>query len=217
MIEDVNLEGIAGERERLKLHIEGTIATKQRVAEQCADVILEAATVVARALASGRKILLCGNGGSAADCQHIAAELVSVLTQDFLRPGLPAIAMTTDSSILTASANDFGYAGIFERQTQALGCAGDVLIGISTSGRSENVTRAMRYANANGIATIALTGEAGADMAQLATVAIRVPSQCVQHIQEAHIMIGHIICDLAERAVFPALIPATVSALAVAG
>lgn len=202
---------------RVRLHIEGTIATKQRVAGECSAAILEAATLVARAFAGGHKILLCGNGGSAADCQHIAAELVSVLTQDFIRPGLPAIAMTTDSSILTASANDFGYAGIFERQTQALGRPGDVLIGISTSGRSENVIRAMRYANSHGIATIALTGGTGGGMAELASVAITVPSGCVQHIQESHIMIGHIICDLAERAVFPELIPATGSVSAVAG
>src|SRR4029079_11750360 len=135
-------------------------------------------------------------GGSAADCQHLAAEMVSVLNQSFVRPGLAAIAMTTDSSILTASANDFGFDGIFERQVQALGKAGDVVVGISTSGNSENVARALSYAASNGMRTVSLTGASGGRISEIAEIAIRVPSTTVQHIQEAHITIGHILCDL---------------------
>src|SRR5579864_8948213 len=147
----------------------------------------------------GHKILVCGNGGSAADAHHIAAEFVSVLSQGFLRPGLGAIALTTDTSVLTASANDFGYAGVFERQVQALGRPGDVVIGISTSGNSENVLRAVSYARAHHMCTIALTGAAGGKLAKAAQAALRVPSTVTQFIQESHIMLGHILCDLVEQ------------------
>src|SRR5262245_23956916 len=128
----------------IRQHMLNSAEVKKRVAEECLSAIKQVALLLADCLANGNKILLCGNGGSAADSQHIAAEFVSVLTQDFLRPGLPAIALTTDSSILTASANDFGFAGIFERQVQALGKAGDVIIAISTSGNSENCLRALQ-------------------------------------------------------------------------
>jgi phosphoheptose isomerase len=192
-----------GAAERLRRHLLGSIAAKQRVLEECEPAILAAASAIASSLAAGGKLLLCGNGGSAADCQHIAAELVSVLDQAFLRPGLAAIAMTTDSSILTASANDFGFGGIFERQVQALGRAGDVVLGISTSGNSENVVRALGCAATGGMRTIALTGAAGGRVAAAAEIAIRVPSPSVQHIQEAHLTIGHILCDLVERTLFP--------------
>jgi D-sedoheptulose 7-phosphate isomerase len=192
----------AGATELVRAHILGSISTKQRLLDECSADILAAAARITASLGSGGKLLLCGNGGSAADCQHIAAELVSVLTQDFLRPGLPAIALTTDSSILTASANDFGFDGIFERQVQALGRPGDVVIGISTSGNSANVLRALRYAAGNGMSTIALIGASGGKMGALAEIAIRVPSASVQHIQESHIAIGHILCALAERTLF---------------
>src|SRR5262249_96111 len=150
------------------------------------EAILEAARRITESLRGGGKAMLCGNGGSAADCQHIAAEFVSVLTLDFLRPALPAIALTTDSSILTASANDFGFTGAFPRQAQALGRPGDVLIGISTSGNSENVVQALRYAASHGMCAIALTGENGGRAAEHAEIAIRAPSSVTQHIQEAH-------------------------------
>lgn len=188
---------------RVRSHVMASIETKERVLEQCVDQIVAAAELMARVLVGKNKVMLCGNGGSAADSQHIAAELVSVLNQEFLRPGLSAIALTTDSSILTASANDFGFDGIFERQVQALGLAGDVLVGISTSGNSENVIRAMKYAVANNIHTIALVGHDGGKLAQLADHAIIVPSNSVQNIQEAHITIGHIVCGLAESIIFP--------------
>jgi D-sedoheptulose 7-phosphate isomerase len=125
------------------------------------------------------------------------------LNQSFPRPGLAAIALTTDSSILTASANDFGYAGVFERQVQALGKPGDVVVGISTSGGSENVVRARCYTAWNGMRTIGLTGAAGGRIAETSDIGIRVPSACVQDIEESHITIGTILCDLVERTLFP--------------
>jgi D-sedoheptulose 7-phosphate isomerase len=195
-------EGLTADaRARIRTHLLASIDAKRRVLEDCEGDILAAAALIADGLRRGNKLLLCGNGGSAADCQHIAAELVSVLNQSFLRPGLAAIALTTDSSILTASANDFGYEGVFERQTQALGRPGDVLLGISTSGNSENVLRAVRYAAAHEMHSICLTGPSG-KMPELAEVAIRVPNAIVQHIQECHITIGHILCDLIEQALF---------------
>jgi phosphoheptose isomerase len=188
-------------RERLRAHVAESIATKQRLLSACENEILDAAARIAASLRAGGKLLLCGNGGSAADCQHIAAELVSVLTRDNPRPGLAAIALTTDSSFLTASANDFGFEGIFERQVQALGRPGDVVLGISTSGDSGNVLRAIHYARSHAMPAIALTGEDGGKLRGEADICIRVPSRVVTHIQESHLMIGHIICDLVERAV----------------
>ena len=132
--------------------------------------------------APGRKLLFCGNGGSASDCQHIAAEFVSVLTQQFLRPGLPAIALTTESSILTASANDFGFEGVFARQVQALGTPGDVLIGMSTSGNSVNVIRALEYARAHGMKTAGFTVcLRRRDMVPVCDVCLRVPSAVTRY------------------------------------
>lgn len=191
-----------GATQLLRNHLLTSIETKQQVLETCEADILAAASRITSSLRGGGKVLLCGNGGSAADCQHIAAELVSVLTQDFVRPGLPAIALTTDSSILTASANDFGFAGVFERQVQALARPGDVVIGISTSGNSENTLRALHFAGAHGIHTIALTGASGGKMAAAAEIAIRIPSQSAAHIQEAQITVGHILCAIVERSLF---------------
>jgi len=187
----------------LRTHLLGSIETMHGVLETCEADILAACAEIAASLRGGGKLLLCGNGGSAADCQHIAAEFVSVLTQDFLRPGLPAIALTTDSSVLTASANDFGYAGIFERQVQALGRPGDVVIGISTSGNSENVLRALAYGRSHQMKGIALTGAGGGKMATVGDIIICIPSSIVQHIQEAHITVGHVLCASVERSLFP--------------
>src|SRR4051812_25840174 len=127
-----------GASELLRGHLLTSIETRQQILKTCEADILAAAARITSSLRDGGKLLLCGNGGSAADCQHIAAELVVRLTHDFVRPGLPAIALTTDTSMLTAGANDFGFAHVFERQVQALGRPGDVLIAISTSGDSEN-------------------------------------------------------------------------------
>jgi D-sedoheptulose 7-phosphate isomerase len=181
----------------------GSAAVKREVAERCLDAIVAAAHLIAQALRTEGKLLLCGNGGSAADCQHMAGELVNRLTADFPRPALPAIALTTDTSVLTAYANDFGFEGVFERQVQALGRRGDVLLAISTSGGSPNVVRAVGAARAIGMRTVALIG-AGGRLKDLADVAIAVPSTSTQHIQEAHLTIEHLLCHLVERDLFPA-------------
>jgi D-sedoheptulose 7-phosphate isomerase len=185
---------------RARQHIETSIATKQKLLESNLAPLLEAARVMGACLAAGHKILLCGNGGSAADAQHIAAEFVSVLDHQRPRPPLAAIALTTDTSFLTASANDFGFAGVFERQVQALGRPGDVLIAISTSGNSENVLRAVLHARTSQIHTIALTGEGESRLAAAAEIVLQAPSNVTQFIQESHIMMGHILCDLVEPA-----------------
>jgi len=174
---------------------------KLRIAESCGSQILEAARAISGCFASGGKLLLCGNGGSAADCQHMAAELMSRLDASFDRPGLPAIALTTDTSFLTAYANDFGYEGAFAHQVAALGRAEDVLVAISTSGRSDNIVRALEQARALGMTRIALTG-AGGRLASLCDVVIAVPDESTQHVQEAHLAVEHVLCDLVEIELF---------------
>lgn len=190
---------IADAIERIERHIESSIETKRKLLEGGVQPLLRAAEAMRNALAAGNKILVCGNGGSASDAQHIAAELVVVLSQEFQRPGLAAIALTTDSSILTASANDFGFAHIFERQVQALGRPGDVLIGISTSGNSENVLRAIEYARSHEMGAIAMTGCSESKLAEAAEIVLRAPSHLTRFVQETHIMMGHILCELVER------------------
>lgn len=174
---------------------------KKLVAERCVDSILAAADLLASTFRSGGKILLCGNGGSAADCQHMATEFVSRLTKDFERPALAAIALTTDTSFLTAFSNDCGFDGIFERQVEALGKPGDALIGISTSGSSPNVICAVEAAKKAGMRTLVLTGQDGR-LPAISDIAIAVPSTDTQHIQEAHLTIEHILCYLVERYLF---------------
>jgi D-sedoheptulose 7-phosphate isomerase len=163
--------------------------------------ILQAADLIANSFQAGGKLLLCGNGGSAADCQHVAAEFTSRLSADYVRPGLPAIALTTDTSFLTAYANDFDFAGVFSRQVEALGKPGDVLVGISTSGNSKNVIQATEMARLMQIRTIGLTG-VGGQLAQKVDVCISIPSQNTQHIQETHLAVEHILCHLVERLLF---------------
>ncbi len=174
----------------------------RRAADGCGAAIVAAAASIAASFRSGGKLLLCGNGGSAADCQHMAAEFVSRLVRDRDRPALPAIALTTDTSLLTAFANDVSFDGVFSRQVEALGRAGDVLIAISTSGNSVNVLRAVEAAQAAGMTTIALTG-AGGKLAAVADVTIAVPAASTQHIQETHLAIEHALAELVEGAVFP--------------
>ena len=183
-------------------HLQESAKVKSESASTCGPSIEAAITMVSASFESGGKLLLCGNGGSAGDCQHIAAEFTSVLCQDFPRPGLPAIALTTDSSFLTARGNDYGFDGIFARLVEALGKRNDVLIGISTSGNSSNVCLAMKAARELGLNTIGLTGEDGGNLAALADVVIKVPSRKVQHIQEAHIAIGHVLCQAVEEQLF---------------
>jgi D-sedoheptulose 7-phosphate isomerase len=173
------------------------------MAEACAEAIAAAARLIAGAFRSGNKLLLCGNGGSAADCQHMAAEFMSRLTKEFDRAALPAVALTTDTSFLTAFSNDCGYEGIFARQVEGLGRKGDVLLGISTSGGSGNVIKAFEMARSKGVSLIALCG-AGGRLADMADVAVRVPSRDTQHIQESHLAAEHLICRLVEIDLFAA-------------
>lgn len=159
--------------------------------------IKEAAEAIRTALANGHKLLLCGNGGSAADSQHIAAEFVGRFQKE--RGGLPAIALTVDTSILTAVGNDYGYDKVFVRQVEALANKGDVLLGISTSGNSANVIEAINLAKEKGCYTIGMTAYGGGKMAALCDVNMAVPVKVTARAQEMHILIGHIICELADE------------------
>lgn len=187
--------------ERVRAILCESAAVKRQTADVCTATVVKAARMIAQAFRADRKILLCGNGGSAADCQHMAAEFVSRLTKDFERPGLPALALTTDSSFLTAFSNDCGFEGVFERQVQAIGQDGDVLIAISTSGNSLNIIRAVTAATAKGMHTVGLMGRSGA-MTDLVDLAVSVPSVDTQRIQESHLAIEHAICDLVESILF---------------
>src|SRR5205809_1265177 len=164
-------------------------------------LIAGVASTCVSALSNGRKLLFAGNGGSAADAQHLAAELVSRFAYD--RPGLPAFALTTDTSVLTAIGNDYGYERLFARQVEAVGNAGDVFFGISTSGRSPNVLNAVDVARAKGLVTVGMTGRAGGQMPGRCDYLLRVPSDSTPRIQEGHIAIGHAICQIIEAQMFP--------------
>jgi len=186
---------------KIRTHLRESAEVKNLIIDQNLSSILSAAHLIAGAFKAGGKLLLCGNGGSAADCQHLAAELVSCLTREFDRPGLPAIALTTDTSYLTAFANDFGFVGVFERQVLTLGKPGDVLIAISTSGNSPNILRAVKAARKIRMSTVALTGEKG-HLRKMTQVAISIPSSNTQYIQEASLTIEHILCGLVEYLLF---------------
>jgi D-sedoheptulose 7-phosphate isomerase len=160
----------------------------------------DVATACVRSVRAGGKVLLAGNGGSAADAQHIAGEFVSRFAFD--RPGLAAVALTTDTSILTAIGNDYGYEKLFSRQVQALGRAGDVFIGYSTSGKSPNVLRAFEAAREGGLICVGFTGNRGGPMRELCHHLLEVPSGDTPKIQEGHLVLGHIICGLVERDMF---------------
>ncbi len=182
--------------------IEKTIALldQMRADEGTLGVAETSARCCVEALQKGRKLLLAGNGGSAADAQHLAAEFVARFYFD--RPGLPAIALNTDTSVLTAVGNDYGFEKLFSRQVEALGVEGDVFFGISTSGRSRNVLQALEECRRRKIITVGMTGAAGGDMPSLCDYCIRIPSSETPKIQEGHIVIGHIICALVEGAMF---------------
>lgn len=158
------------------------------------------AKVIIEAYKQGNKTLIAGNGGSAADAQHLAGELVSRFYFD--RPGLPSIALTTDTSILTAIGNDYGYDQLFARQIEANGAKGDVFIGISTSGNSKNIIEALKTCKKKGITTVGFTGASGGEMAALCSYCFKVPSTETPRIQETHIVVGHIICSIVEEAMF---------------
>lgn len=176
--------------------------TKQKIAEQCTADISKAIDMIINAFNKKKKILLCGNGGSAADAQHLATELVIRLSPDIKRRGLPAIALTTDTSSLTAGANDLGYENVFARSIEALGNEGDVLIGISTSGNSPSVNKAFVIAREMKISTIGFLGKDGGKAKDLCDLSIIVPSNDTQRIQEGHITIGHIIFQEVEQEMF---------------
>ena len=169
---------------------------RNQVAQDCGEKIVDAAVLVAQCLRSGGKLLFFGNGGSAADAQHLAAEFVGRFQIE--RHPLPAIALTTDSSILTAVGNDYGFDQIFARQVQALGRPGDVAIGISASGNSPNVTGAIKQAAKQDLKTIGLAGKDGGSLAKSVDISITVASTNVARVQECHITIGHILCELVE-------------------
>ena len=186
-------------REDIVKRIEENISVKKSILSDThlIDTIERAATVVVNAIENGNKVIFCGNGGSAADSQHLAAELIGKFY--FNRHSLPAISLTVNTSIITAIGNDFGFDKAFARQLEGIGKAGDVLIGLSTSGNSENLVEAFRLAKEIGISTIAFTGESGGILRNLADILINVPSNDTPRIQEAHIMVGHIICELVEK------------------
>lgn len=183
--------------------VAASIAVKQSMLEDpvLLDAIVQVSLRIEQAFKAGNKVLLAGNGGSAADAQHIAAEFVARF--EFDRPGLPSIALSTDTSMLTAIGNDYGYEQVFSRQVQANGRAGDVFIGLSTSGNSKNVLRAVEACRDMGIVTVALCG-AGGRLREVCDYAIAVPSTHTPRIQEGHGLIGHIICGLVEESMWGA-------------
>ncbi len=189
--------------DRVKQNFTDSAQLKLDAAEILAPAICEAATLIVTRLLDGGKVLACGNGGSAADAQHFSSEMLNRFERE--RPGLPAIALTTDSSTLTSVANDYQYAEIFSKQIVALGQAGDVLLAISTSGDSVNVVRAMQAAHERQMPVVALTGRDGGDMAgQLAEgdIEIRVPDASTARTQEVHLLTIHCLCDLIDRQLF---------------
>lgn len=174
------------------------VADAFRALARQSGTIARVADLCAQALRAGHKVMFCGNGGSAADSQHLAAELVGRYKME--RHALASLALTVDTSILTAIGNDYGYDDIFRRQVEGLGEAGDVLVGLSTSGNSRNVLKAFGQAKTMGITTVAFTGAGGGAMAGVADVTLAVPSAVTNHIQEMHITCGHLLCELVEKA-----------------
>jgi D-sedoheptulose 7-phosphate isomerase len=189
--------------------IDAFVAESHRVKAQFfqenRDRIARTAEIIAQGMRQGRKMLLFGNGGSAADAQHLAAEMIGRFGPN--RVALPAIALSTDTSVLTAIGNDYGFARIFARQIEALGQQGDTAIGISTSGNSPSVLEALDAARSQGLFTVGFTGETGGQMNDRTEILFRVPSHETPRIQETHIMLGHIICELIDRELFPEAYP----------
>lgn len=180
-------------REHVSAHIE---AVKKLV--DCEPAISQMADAWLAALRGGKKILFFGNGGSAADAQHLAAELV--VRYRVNRKALPGLALTTDTSLLTAHSNDYGFESVFARQIEALANEGDVVVGISTSGNSPNVVAGLKAANERGCVTIAFTAAQGGECAKIARLAFRAPSEITAHAQECHLLVGHVLCDVIEQA-----------------
>lgn len=190
----------------IRHHMEKTIETKQKMLsdEALLQRLADAATLCVSALRDGKKVMFAGNGGSAADSQHLAAEFVSRFNFD--RPGLPSIALTTDTSMLTAIGNDYGFENLFSRQVQANGQAGDVFVGISTSGNSANIIKAVEQARDMGIHTVAFCGKGGR-LPQMCDITLGAPSNLTPYIQETHISFGHILCGIVEEELFASYKP----------
>lgn len=184
----------------IKVQIRDTIDICKGIIDKSLPQILEAGNILVKTFKKGNKLFLCGNGGSAADSQHIAAEFVNRFRKE--RPPLPAIALTTNTSILTSISNDYDYKYSFSKQVLALGEKGDVLIGISTSGTASNVIEAIIVAKRKGLYTIGLTGDRGGKLKYAVNLCIKVPSHDTPRIQEAHILIGHLVCDIVEKKLF---------------
>ena len=182
----------------IRRYFAGTISAQLGIVETLGPEIEKAAGIIAASIRKGGKWLLMGNGGSAADAQHLAAEMVGRLNK-VERRGLPALALTTDSSALTCIGNDYGYDQVFTRQVEALAKKGDVVLGISTSGNSKNVNEALKLARKMGCATIAFGGKNGGPMKKIAQLSLVVPSQATAHVQEGHIAMGHCLCFLVEE------------------
>jgi D-sedoheptulose 7-phosphate isomerase len=188
---------------RISEAIQQSIAVKQKILADPVKInaIAEIAMICSQALCDGNKILFCGNGGSAADAQHLAAELSGRFYFD--RKPLAAEALTVNTSYLTAVSNDYSFEDVYSRLVEGSANEGDVLVGLSTSGNSENIIRAFQAAHQKGVITVALTGETGGKLSGISDFIIKVPSSDTPRIQEAHIMVGHIICELVERTLFP--------------
>ncbi len=186
--------------------IEESLQTKKKLLELSLEDIYLACGLIEKTIKNNRKILLCGNGGSAADAQHIAAELIVRYKSGYNRPSIPAISLVTDTSVLTACANDFHYEDIFSRQIEGLGMQGDCLIAITTSGNSKNVLRAIQTAKQKYLNVILLTGKSGGiikkEYHHLLDVSIHIPSEVTARIQECHILIGHIFCEYLDQVLF---------------
>jgi D-sedoheptulose 7-phosphate isomerase len=176
--------------------------TKLNILSVCEGDVFGAIDIIIASLKTGGKVLFCGNGGSAADSQHLATEFVIRLSHDLERPAIAAIALTTDSSMLTAGGNDIGFENVFARNVEALGREGDVLVGISTSGNSPNIIKAFKMASARKLKTIAFLGGKGGKILGTTDCAIVIPSANTQRIQEGHITVGHIICESVEREMY---------------
>jgi D-sedoheptulose 7-phosphate isomerase len=190
-------------KDKINQSIIESIAVKSKLLDLCSNDIEKCGFALANAIKNGGKIMFCGNGGSAADSQHLAAELVVRLRSHINRPALPGLALTVDSSIMTAGGNDIGFENVFARSVEAFGKAGDVLIGISTSGNSGNVLNAMKKANEMNIHNICLLGNGGGIMLELADLSVVVPSNITARVQECHILVGHIWCEMIEEILFP--------------
>lgn len=186
--------------ERIRKALEESIKVKETFVDANGSALIQLAERIAEALTNDRKLLLCGNGGSAADAQHIAAEFVNRFVLE--RPPLPAIALTTDSSILTSIGNDYSFDEVFSKQVKAVGQEGDVLLGISTSGSSANVNEAVKVGREQGLYTAALTGGDGGPLRKLADLSLVVNSKVTARVQETHIFAGHMICQLVDEMLF---------------